>query len=86
MIQHSSSLDLLVNLGYIQQKFVSIAKSSLFKVPIVKQILEISNTIPIERGNLEKAKKSLEFAGKIAKKGINILVFPEGTRRRRKSV
>lgn len=54
------------------------AKSSLWKIPIVKQAFNSGNLIPVNRGTKEAA-KSLEVANEGLKNGDLIFIFPEGT-------
>ena len=63
-----------------------VAKSSLFKYPILGLVLRASGQIPIERSNLTEAISSLEKAGKMIKEQRrSICIAPEGTRRRKPS-
>jgi len=50
------------------------------------QALHAMGAIPIDRGNLEKAKESLAKAGEyITKNNKSVSIAPEGTRRRKNS-
>lgn len=63
-----------------------IAKKSLFGVPLMGQALHTMGAIPIDRGNLEKAKESLgKAADYIIKNKKSVSIAPEGTRRRKSS-
>ena len=63
-----------------------IIKESLYKIPVLKTFFSYINTVPINRSNLKEAIKSMDKAAEIMieyKK--NLLIAPEGTRRRKYS-
>jgi 1-acyl-sn-glycerol-3-phosphate acyltransferase len=61
-------------------------KKSLFKIPVMSTILAANGVVPIDRTNLQSAIKSLNSLAKECKKhGHNIIIAPEGKRRRRPS-
>lgn len=63
-----------------------VAKKQLFSVPLMGQALHTMGAIPIDRGNLEKAKESLNKAAEYIKsKNKSVSIAPEGTRRRKNS-
>ncbi|WP_026530872.1 lysophospholipid acyltransferase family protein [Haematomicrobium sanguinis] len=55
-----------------------LAKSSLFKVPVVGALLSASQQIPVERAG-SGAHRSLEAAKTVIDQGGGIIVYPEGT-------
>lgn len=55
-----------------------LAKSGLFKVPLVGWVLRTARQIPVERGT-RSAPQSLEAAEKALAGGEVLVVFPEGT-------
>ena len=63
-----------------------VAKKQLFQVPLMGRALLTMGAIPIDRGNLEKAKESLAKAAEyINKNNKSVSIAPEGTRRRKNS-
>lgn len=63
-----------------------VAKKQLFRIPLLGTALHTMGSIPIDRGNLEKAKESLNKAGEIIKtEKKSVCIAPEGTRRRKNS-
>lgn len=55
-----------------------LAKSSLFKVPFVKQVLSGARQIPVFR-NTANAADALRFAEAAVERGECVLIYPEGT-------
>lgn len=55
-----------------------LAKSSLFKIPVVGALLSGSQQIPVERAGLG-SHRSLEAARTVIDQGGGIIVYPEGT-------
>lgn len=63
-----------------------VAKKQLFQIPLLGRALRAMGAIPIDRGNLEKAKESLSKAAEyINSKKKSVCIAPEGTRRRKNS-
>ncbi|MDO4813632.1 MAG: lysophospholipid acyltransferase family protein [Gemella sp.] len=61
-----------------------IAKEELFKVPVLKTILEKVEMIPVKRGAFDRAAINAAVTG--LKEGQNIGIFPEGTRAKTKDL
>lgn len=57
-----------------------VAKKELVRVPIFGWCLITTGQIIIDRGNRERATKSLERAAERIRGGASVIVFPEGTR------
>ena len=77
---HRSQFDIFVLFAHLPGPFLWIAKKSLFRVPLLGQALSRMGSIPVERGNLSEAKRSLNLATERVKQGYSMIVFPEGTR------
>ncbi len=80
MANHASFLDILLVFAYVPHNFRIIAKEEVFRIPIMGWILQRSHQIPMDRANPRKGLASLRTAAALLKKGISIVVFPEGTR------
>ena len=81
MANHQSNFDILVLFSCLRKwnmRFV--AKDSLFKIPVFGPAMLRTGHIPILRENSRKALKSIDDAASAAKRGISVLIFPEGTR------
>jgi len=57
-----------------------VAKKELVRVPVFGWCLVTTGQIIIDRGNRERAVKSLERAAARIRAGASVIVFPEGTR------
>jgi len=77
---HSAMIDpFLIALVFgIESHMHVLAKIELFKIPVIKQILEKLGMIRVNRGIIDVAsiKSSLGYL----KKGEKVVIFPEGTR------
>jgi 1-acyl-sn-glycerol-3-phosphate acyltransferase len=76
---HQSLIDTLL-LYYIRYKFKWISKIENTKVPILGWYLKMADYIIVNRGNEESKIEMLEKSYRTLKKGISIMIFPEGTR------
>ena len=77
---HASILDIpaLISASPFPVRFL--AKKSLLRFPIFGWVLYFSGHILIDRQSAQSALRSLKKAPSLLKKGISIIVFPEGTR------
>jgi 1-acyl-sn-glycerol-3-phosphate acyltransferase len=77
---HSSFADICLLAAHLPVQFRWLAKRELFKVPFIGWHLARSGHLMIDRGDRESAKRLLARAAEKVRAGINVLVFPEGTR------
>jgi 1-acyl-sn-glycerol-3-phosphate acyltransferase len=77
---HQGAFDIPVLQGHIPIQFRWVAKTSLFKIPIIGWSMWLAGYIGIERGSARKAYKSLKAAALKVSSGTSVLIFPEGTR------
>ncbi len=80
MANHASFLDILLAFAYIPYNFRIITKEEMFCIPFMGWALKKSRQIPMDRANPRKGLRSLRQASDLLKKGISIVVFPEGSR------
>jgi 1-acyl-sn-glycerol-3-phosphate acyltransferase len=80
MSNHQSNFDIPVLLGHLPLQFRWVAKAELFRIPIFGRAMRGAGYISIDRSNREAAFKSLEEARRKARRGVSIMIFPEGTR------
>jgi 1-acyl-sn-glycerol-3-phosphate acyltransferase len=57
-----------------------VAKEELFKIPWVGWMLRMSGDIAIRRGDAESGGEALARARRYLERGMNVMLFPEGTR------
>ncbi len=77
---HLSYMDTPVVLSYLPD-FRFLAKSGLFKIPLLGTHLTTAGHIPVPRGDARAAVKTMTTAAQIIReRGISVLIFPEGGR------
>lgn len=77
---HRSYLDTASLYAFAGKRIGLVAKKELLKVPIFGYGMAIANVFAIDRSNPEKARKSIDRARELVKKGFSFGVFAEGTR------
>jgi 1-acyl-sn-glycerol-3-phosphate acyltransferase len=83
LCNHVSNLDPPVVLPVLPGRCSVLLKQELMKIPILGRAMRMGQFVPVERGNrVEAAKASVTAAAEALASGLNILIFPEGTRSR----
>lgn len=81
MCNHVSNLDPPVVLPVLPGQSAVFLKKQLMNIPILGYAMRLGKFIPVERGGRrDAAQASVVAAGDALQSGLNILVFPEGTR------
>jgi len=80
LFNHCSMLDTLIMIAVIPEFTGALGKAEQFKIPIWGWILRRWGAIPVHRGKLQEAIKSVNEAKEIVRNGRSVLVAPEGTR------
>ena len=80
MCNHQSALDIYTLLACLPLSFRWIAKRQLFKIPFIGWAMGRAGYISIDRENPREALKAMEEAARKIRGGMNIIIFPEGTR------
>lgn len=80
MANHQSYYDVFALIGYLPLPLKWVMKMELRKIPIFGIACETVGHIYVDRGNSEKARKSLKAAGEKIRAGSSVVFFPEGTR------
>lgn len=80
MSNHESTFDIFALFVATEHPLRMVAKKELFYIPILGWSMWMCGFVPIDRSNRERAIESLERAAEKIRKGISVLVFPEGTR------
>jgi 1-acyl-sn-glycerol-3-phosphate acyltransferase len=76
---HQSLLDILM-INCLRYKFKWISKIENSNVPVIGWYLKMADYIKVDRQNEESKIEMLEKSYNCLKKGISIMIFPEGTR------
>jgi 1-acyl-sn-glycerol-3-phosphate acyltransferase len=81
MCNHVSNLDPPVVLPMLPGRSSVLLKKELMSIPILGRAMRMGQFVPVERGGKrDAAQASVAAAGEALRKGLHILVFPEGTR------
>jgi len=81
MCNHVSNLDPPVVLPLLPGRCSVMLKKELMSIPILGTAMRMGQFVPVERGGKrDAAQASVIAAGKALNDGLNMLVFPEGTR------
>ncbi len=80
MCNHQSALDIYTLLAFLPYSFKWIAKRQLFRIPFIGWAMGRTGYISIDRENPREALKAIEEAARKIRNGMNIVIFPEGTR------
>ena len=80
MTNHQSAFDIFALLAYLPVDFKFIMKEELMRIPLLGMAMKRVGYIGIARDNPRSAVKSLKEAGEKIKRGVSVLIFPEGTR------
>lgn len=81
MCNHVSNLDPPVVLPLLPGRSSVLLKKELMSIPILGRAMRMGKFVPVERGGRrDAAQASVEAAMDALRSGLNILVYPEGTR------
>lgn len=80
MCNHVSNLDPPIVIPLIPRRTSVLVKKEVFRVPILAQAMRMARFVAVDRRNREAAIASIQAATEVMRDGINMTVFPEGTR------
>ncbi|HEY8122828.1 MAG TPA: lysophospholipid acyltransferase family protein [Myxococcota bacterium] len=80
MSNHQSVLDIGAIVKSLPVSWRFVAKKELTYIPFFGWALALSDQIVIDRGNRRRSVESLRRAAERIRGGINVIIFPEGTR------
>lgn len=80
MCNHQSVIDIAALVHTLPVHWRFVAKRELLRIPFFGWALAAADQIIIDRGNREKAVRSLDRAAERIRAGANVIIFPEGTR------
>ena len=76
---HQSTLDILL-IDCLRYKFKWVSKIENVNVPVLGWYLRMAGYITVDRGNEESKTEMVEKSFLCLKRGISVMIFPEGTR------
>jgi 1-acyl-sn-glycerol-3-phosphate acyltransferase len=80
MSNHVSNVDPPLLIPLLPRRVTVMVKKELFKLPILGRAMRMADFVPIDRTNRDAAIGSVREAATIVRKGLDLVVFPEGTR------
>lgn len=80
MCNHVSNLDPPLVVPSIPKRTAVLVKKELFRIPLLGTAMKMASFVPVDRSNREAAIASIQRATEVMRSGVNITVFPEGTR------
>jgi len=80
MSNHVSNLDPPLLIPLIPGRTSVLVKKELFRIPILGRAMVMGQLVPIDRSNRDAAIASVREAEQVVRSGLNMTVFPEGTR------
>lgn len=83
MANHVSNLDPPVLLPLIPSRTAVLIKRELMKIPVIGIAMRMGGFVPVDRNRKrESARESIRKAAEVLASGVNMTIFPEGTRSR----
>ncbi len=82
MCNHVSNLDPPIVVPLIPRRTSVLVKKELFRVPLLGRAMRMGEFVAVDRTNREAAIASIRAGAGVIRKGLNMTVFPEGTRSR----
>ena len=80
MANHVSNVDPPLLIPALPRRTSVLVKKELFRVPVLGRAMRMARLVPIDRANKEAAIASVRNAAGVIEAGIDMTVFPEGTR------
>ncbi len=77
---HASYLDIFVQLAKLPDNVRMVYKKEINRIPLLGWAMLAAGFVPLDRVNIRKAMKSLDKAAQKIKKGLSVVIYPEGTR------
>jgi len=80
MSNHVSNLDPPVLIPSVPGRCSVLVKKELFRVPILGTGMRLAELVPVDRSDRDAAIESVQNAITVLRKGLHMVIFPEGTR------
>jgi 1-acyl-sn-glycerol-3-phosphate acyltransferase len=80
MSNHQSVIDIGAIMASLPVSWRFVAKRELTYIPFFGWALALSDQIVIDRGDRRRSVESLRRAAERVRRGVNVIIFPEGTR------
>lgn len=80
---HQGMFDIMAIAATCDNPLAAVLKKELAEIPFLKQILQCTNSFPMDREDIRQSMTVIQKVTEEVKKGRNYLIFPEGTRSRK---
>lgn len=82
MSNHVSNLDPPLLIPMLPKRTSVLVKKELFRIPVLGTAMRVGNLVPVDRHNRDAAIQSVRDAAAVIGSGLDMTIFPEGTRSR----
>jgi 1-acyl-sn-glycerol-3-phosphate acyltransferase len=83
---HQGNFDIPILLGYIDKPKAFIAKIELLKLPLIRTWMIHLKCVFMDRSDIRQSLKVINQAAEHLKEGYSMVIFPEGTRSKNKTL
>ncbi len=80
MSNHVSNFDPPLLIPLLPKRTSVLVKKELFRLPILGFAMRVAHLVPVDRHNRDAAIASVRAAAEVIRSGLDMTVFPEGTR------
>ena len=80
MCNHVSNIDPPIVIPAIPKRTSVLVKKEVFRFPVLATAMRMGQLVPVDRTDRDSAINSLKKAQEVLASGVNMTVFPEGTR------
>jgi 1-acyl-sn-glycerol-3-phosphate acyltransferase len=80
MCNHVSNIDPPIVIPAIPKRTSVLVKKEVFRIPVLATAMRMGQLVPVDRTDRESAINSLKKGKEVLDLGVNMTVFPEGTR------
>ncbi len=82
MANHVSNVDPPALIPSLPKRTSVLVKKELFRIPILGTAMRVGHLVPVDRHNRDAAVQSVRDAAEVIRRGLDMTIFPEGTRSR----
>ncbi|HEY6350794.1 MAG TPA: lysophospholipid acyltransferase family protein [Candidatus Angelobacter sp.] len=82
MSNHVSNLDAIILMPLIPRRTSVLVKKEMWRLPVIARAFDLASLVPVERQNRDAAIQSVRRATEVMNQGVNMMLYPEGTRSR----